>query len=89
MAMSEQQKVRAKWIGRGKKLSIAISFGLLVWSGYALVNFKPVEMDAKPQNPNAELASSQGAAVATAGAGAKLQKPGVALPTAASLTKAE
>jgi len=55
MAMSEKQKVRVKWLGRVKKLSIAVSLGLLVWSGYALVNYKPVNIDAQIQKPNASI----------------------------------
>ncbi len=62
MAMSERQKVFAWWIGWLRRISIVGSFGLLAWSGYALVKFKPEKIQVDLQQhksspaPNADSA---------------------------------
>jgi hypothetical protein len=80
--MSERQKVWARWVALFKKLSIGASFGLLAWSGYALVSFKPDKFDVTKQKaPPAARNGSLGAA--SPNAQSPEQGNAVSTPTAA------
>ena len=80
--MSEKQKVRARRVRWLKRLSVLASCGMIGWSAYALLSFKPPPMDAKvKQLSNASSVGNDAAPAAVVGPDVQTQKASPALTT--------